>query len=39
MSDVKLSARNKIDAKVTGINRGEATAIIKASDVILAVSD
>jgi molybdopterin-binding protein len=72
MSGMKLSARNKIDATVTGITRGEATAnvaldagsvrlvasitveaadelgltegcsvtaIIKASDVILAVSD
>jgi molybdopterin-binding protein len=72
MSCMKLSARNKIDATVTGITRGEATAnvaldaggvrlvasitveaaddlglaegssvtaIIKASDVILAVSD
>lgn len=26
MSGMKLSARNKIDAKVTGITRGEATA-------------
>ena len=72
MSHMKLSARNKINATVTGINRGEATAnvaldaggirlvasitveaadelglaegsevtaVIKASDVILAVSD
>jgi molybdopterin-binding protein len=72
MSDMKLSARNRIDGTVTGITRGEATAnvaleaggvrlvasitveaadelgltegssvtaIIKASDVILAVSD
>ena len=72
MSCMKLSARNKIDATVTGITRGEATAnvaldaggvrlvasitveaaddlglaegssvtaIIKASDVILAVPD
>ena len=72
MSGMKLSARNRIDGKVTGITRGEATAnvavdaggvrlvasitveaadelgltegssvtaIIKASDVILAVSD
>jgi molybdopterin-binding protein len=72
MSCMKLSARNKIDATVTGITRGEATAnvaldaggvrlvasitveaaddlglaegssvtaIIKASDVILAVGD
>jgi molybdopterin-binding protein len=72
MNGMKLSARNKIDATVTGITRGEATAnvaldaggirlvasitveaaddlglaegstvtaVIKASDVILAVSD
>jgi molybdopterin-binding protein len=72
MSAMKLSARNKINATVTGITRGEATAnvaldaggirlvasitveaadelglaegsevtaVIKASDVILAVSD
>jgi molybdopterin-binding protein len=72
MSDMKLSARNRIDGTVTSITRGEATAnvaldaggvrlvasitveaadelglaegsrvtaIIKASDVILAVSD
>jgi molybdopterin-binding protein len=72
MSDMKLSARNRIDGTVTSITRGEATAnvaldaggvrlvasitveaadelalaegsrvtaVIKASDVILAVSD
>jgi molybdopterin-binding protein len=36
---MKLSARNMIPARVTSITRGEATAVIKASDVILAVPD
>ena len=36
---MKISARNQIPARVVSVTEGPATAIVKASDVMLGVAD